>query len=392
MDVRIPHRRRLRRTTPWLALVAAALVAGCSTDGPSNTNNGGGTGWVPFDTAWQPPHDAGGDGAAIDTASDATGTTVQDAGGSNPCHPNPCKEPNKAKCIADGKGGHSCACNAGYLDKGDGKCVQGCNPPKTPPEPPALKPGDLLIVELMVNPKASQDDEGEWIEILNTTDKDLDLNGLALTAADKSDDEIINHCKPVIAKAGGVVVIGRSYEPSINGGYSPAYATKDYTLSNIGDDVLLQARYKDGNIVNIDHVQWDPSWEFNKFAGFSLALDATHTTASGNDDRKNWCLGTEKMSGGDHGTPGVKNKACPVPRHQFLRTASSTPTTTAPNTRIRTRPIPTRTRSATRATTAPSSRTPTRRTTMATRKATSVIRPCAATTSSTRARTVTTAT
>jgi len=253
--------------------------------------------------------DAKADAGAL--PNDATGTSGVDAG-AGPCSPNPCKEANKTICAKDGTTGHVCYCNDGFEDK-DGKCVPACKLPDPPPKPPVLKPGDLLIVELMINPQATQDDVGEWFEIRNMTNKDLDLRGMIITEAEEFDKHVINSCKPVMLKAGGVIAMGRTGDAAKNGGYTPGYVYKNVTLSNLSDDLLLQSRDKDGKTVNIDHVNWDKEWAINLYSGKALALDASQTTASGNDKRDNWCLAVEKMSGGDFGTPGVMNKVCPVP-------------------------------------------------------------------------------
>lgn len=302
--------------TPQALAIAGALacaLAGCTT-ASSGPDAGTTNPWSNFaDTTFvidSGPQDGGNN---VDGAAEVTASTEDTSSGGNVCQPNPCTEANKTTCIADAKGGHTCKCNATFIDEG-GKCVQGCNPPATPPEPAKLNPGDLLIVELMANPKASSDEHGEWIEVLNTTANDIDLNGLAFSqVGSSSPDHIINHCKPVIAKAGGVVVLGRSWDEKLNGGYTPAYVWQNVSLSNISDDVLLQAIYKDGNIINVDHVAWDTKWDLTAFEGYSLALDATQTSATGNDERANWCLATTKMPGGDFGTPGVKDVACPEP-------------------------------------------------------------------------------
>ena len=44
-----------------------------------------------------------------------------------------------------------------------------------------VMPGDLVITELMIDPAATTDLRGEWIEILNTTDERIDLKGMVVT-------------------------------------------------------------------------------------------------------------------------------------------------------------------------------------------------------------------
>ena len=249
-----------------------------------------------------------------DTSNDAIadGETVGD-----PCSSNPCTDANKTVCTAaaGSEPPYSCACDGGWVDDGNGGCKESCVVSGKPPEPQAIGPGDLLIVEMMINPDKSSDDTGEWLEVYNTTGQPIDLNGVWLTEDDSFQEHQIHHCKPLIVAPGGVLVLGASVDPTANGGAKVDYGWTNYSLTNLQDAAIIEARYTDGTKVQIDRVAWDSSWkeQSSEFAGLALSLDTTQTTLEGNDVRANWCFSTAKMSGGDTGTPGTVNEACPTP-------------------------------------------------------------------------------
>ena len=48
-------------------------------------------------------------------------------------------------------------------------------PPKTPPAPQAVQPGELVISELMIAPLGVAEVNGEWFELANISDHDIKL-------------------------------------------------------------------------------------------------------------------------------------------------------------------------------------------------------------------------
>ena len=55
---------------------------------------------------------------------------------------------------------------------------------------PALSTGDLIITEIMQNPLAVSDANGEWFEVYNTTDHPIDMLGMTIRD-DGSDSHVI---------------------------------------------------------------------------------------------------------------------------------------------------------------------------------------------------------
>ena len=57
------------------------------------------------------------------------------------------------------------------------------------PQNGAIGSGELLITEIMSNPSALSDTEGEWFEIYNNSDRVINLQNLILGR-----DDVNNHC------------------------------------------------------------------------------------------------------------------------------------------------------------------------------------------------------
>ncbi len=258
----------------------------------ANSDTGGGTDAI-ADTA-KPD--------AADVKSDASKDTIADV--SAVCANNPCVDPHKTLCVPSGNT-FICQCDATYEQALDGSCQQICVPPKTPPKPQTVLPGELVISELMIAPLGVSEVEGEWFEIANVSDHAITLDGLTLTD-NKSDTHIINPCSPVVVPAGGRAALGRQSDASKNGGVAMAYAYKtEMSLNNFGDSVIVKA-----GTVEIDKVTWVSTWVTK---GKALSLDVTDTTADANDVQSHWCWAIDKMADGDVGSPGKANPVCPGP-------------------------------------------------------------------------------
>lgn len=98
--------------------------------------------------------------------------------------------------------------------------------------------GDIIITEFLANPNG--DDLGkEWIELYNTTDNEIDLNGSIIKDNDL-DTHVINSGDPLIISAKGYLVLGESQDIYANGGLYVDYAYgESFTLGNEGDEIIL---------------------------------------------------------------------------------------------------------------------------------------------------------
>jgi len=105
--------------------------------------------------------------------------------------------------------------------------------------PAAIFPGNVLITEMMANPAAVSDSNGEWFEIFNTTSNPIDLNGLHIRD-NGSNQHTINTAMPLWIPPRDYFVLGRNGDSSSNGGYTADYVYSDFTLGNSSDAIILE--------------------------------------------------------------------------------------------------------------------------------------------------------
>ena len=173
--------------------------------------------------------------------------------------------------------------------------------------PPVANPGDIVINEILQNPDAVGDSDGEWIELYNTTSGNVDINGWVLADAD-SDTITIDNGGPLVIAPGESIVLGNNIDFALNGGVNVdyAYPSNEFTLANGADEVILIAT--DGGI--IDEVFYDGGINFPDPTGASMALQAPNQD---NNDGTNWCVAMTPYGSGDLGTPGAANDCAPAP-------------------------------------------------------------------------------
>ncbi len=164
--------------------------------------------------------------------------------------------------------------------------------------------GELIVTEMLNDPDPTDDDVGEWFEVLNVGDVALMLDGLAVTDAGGTGFTVLS---TTILDPAEIWVLGVSADEAVNGGYRPdyLYASEDLRLHNEEDELTLSL-----NGVLIDTVSYDLDFPHEK--GKSQSLDPGARSASSNDDPDNWCEGDgEYGTDGNQGTPGEPNPACP---------------------------------------------------------------------------------
>lgn len=179
-----------------------------------------------------------------------------------------------------------------------------------PPPPPwtvveALGPGDLVITEIMYDPTCNQDD-CEWIEVLNATAEDVNLEGLriqdSLFAAEGTIDV------DVIVPPGGYAVLATddattwpyANPPDAFWGAGPAY-------NNSGSDFAVIRN----TTTVIDQTAGYTAQGGDD--GHSWKLDPAALDGLSNDLAANWCYSSvvfESPGGTDEfGSPGAVNEA-----------------------------------------------------------------------------------
>jgi hypothetical protein len=162
-----------------------------------------------------------------------------------------------------------------------------------------LSPGDLVVTEIMRNPAAVSDADGEWFEILNVSGLDVDLLGLELISGGTA-----TVTSSLVVPDGARVVLGASADPLVNGGAPVDFAYGGViTLGNADDSLEL------GYLgASFDVVAWDGT--FPAPTGAAMSLDPASETAAANDVGTAWCDAVTVYGAGDLGTPGAANPAC----------------------------------------------------------------------------------
>jgi hypothetical protein len=167
-------------------------------------------------------------------------------------------------------------------------------------------PGEVIFSELMINPDAVDDEVGEWVELYNTGERWLDIGGYSFHDLDFDQYTLTGDIR--VAPL-GYVVLCASLDPDINGGapcdaFFDRVTTDGLALANVPDEVVLTG--PDG--VEIDRLEYESAWVAS---GAAIGLSPDRMTPADNDDLGNWCFQTSLLDGGDAGTPGAVNDACP---------------------------------------------------------------------------------
>ena len=160
--------------------------------------------------------------------------------------------------------------------------------------------GELLITEIMVNPEAVSDVNGEWFEIWNSTDRDLLLTGLTLKDAG-SNQHMLAAADKLVVPAKGYWVLARNADVLTNGGVTVNYVYQNFTLGNTSDQVILTLG--DGTL--IDQVSYSVGWPV--VSGASMELSPDHQSFTGNDVPDHWYPARIPFGAGDKGSPGKAN-------------------------------------------------------------------------------------
>ncbi len=195
------------------------------------------------------------------------------------------------QCGPDGCGGTCGECASNVL------CVGGACASAPPPVP-----GDLAVDEILADPAAVPDKQGEWFEVLCLSASPVDLWGLTIRSGLK-ESFAVDHS--LVAEPGQLLTFARLAGMTQNGGVAPDFLYSGLQLSNESDSLALEFA---GEL--LDEVFYAPP-EMKVKPGASLSLDPWLADPELNDYAQAWCPATSKMSGGDKGTPGAVNDLCP---------------------------------------------------------------------------------
>ncbi len=169
-----------------------------------------------------------------------------------------------------------------------------------------LQAGDLVITEVLVNPLATADVNGEWFEVVNVSGATVDLEGLVVYDAGANSFTVAG---TLVVPNNNYVVFARNGDATLNGGVTADYVYENTSLGNNTDEIYLATDATQS--VVIDGVEWDRGAGWPVVGGASMNLDPAQLDASGNDLMSSWCASTSAFGSGDLGTPGAANDSCP---------------------------------------------------------------------------------
>ncbi|MDF1561688.1 MAG: lamin tail domain-containing protein [Deltaproteobacteria bacterium] len=167
-----------------------------------------------------------------------------------------------------------------------------------------VKPGDVMVSELMLSPVAAPVPDGQWIELSNTSAETLDLSGWIL--GDGTGSHTLSPGAPLLLAPGALHVLAFGDDPALNGGITGAEAFGSaLTLSPAGGSLTLSC-----STLTVDAVTWDGTWTFSNGAALQAGALTPGDPAS-NDGFTAWCDADTPYGDGDLGTPGAPNSSCP---------------------------------------------------------------------------------
>ena len=170
---------------------------------------------------------------------------------------------------------------------------------------------DLIITEIMNNPSAVTDADGEWFEIYNASSSTVDIDGYVIKDAG-TDSHTIDNSGALNISAGGFLVLGDNADTGTNGDLTVDYEYSGITMANTSDELMLY--YSDGSTI-IDQVTYDDGATFPDPEGASMFLEDFTTD---NDAGSNWGTsslreGTFSGASGDFGSPGALGSDAALP-------------------------------------------------------------------------------
>ncbi len=180
----------------------------------------------------------------------------------------------------------------------------GCSPPtrtvacQAGPPFPFRAGGPVVINELMINPAAVSDADGEYVELHNFGPSPVNLAGWTLRD-DDLDAYTIPAGTPVLLQPGGFLVIAAQADPALNGGFTADLVWSHFNLANSGDEVVLLDPFN----VEQDRIVYTGS-PFTDSSGKSVERVSPRLPTS---DALSWAAARSSFGLGDLGTPGSIN-------------------------------------------------------------------------------------
>ena len=170
---------------------------------------------------------------------------------------------------------------------------------------------DIIISEIMQNPSAVSDSDGEWFEIYNAGSSTVNIDGWTMTD-ESSDSHTIDNGGTLNITAGGFLVLGNNSNSAENGNYTCNYQyPSNFYLGNSSDKLVL----KNSSGTEIDRVEWDGGTHWPDPDGKSMVF--TGTPSDDNNDYNYWTTANARelsyTGEGDDGSPGTNGNQQTLP-------------------------------------------------------------------------------
>ncbi len=239
------------------------------------------------------------------------------------CVPNPCTSPPAAACSGSSIVWRSAPGTCTKASDGSASCsygtryfscwsLGGCDVTTATcfdTRPTPTQPAELVIEEVMRVPNTVDPAAGEYVEIVNRTDIDLDLRGCEL---ENEAGQVFTFTAPgpdLLRTNGGRLVLWGDPDSADNGGMYVYDATlrhlAGFRIANVAGELRLSC----GGLL-IDRVAWGPGWP-GATPGVAMQLGSGAASATANDSPDAWCDATGPYGNGrNRGTPGGTNGTC----------------------------------------------------------------------------------
>ncbi len=156
-------------------------------------------------------------------------------------------------------------------------------------------PFRVIITEIMANPSAVSDPNGEWFEIYNNDTMSINLSDWQIADRDNDLHTIFPPQDQFFISPGEYMVFSRNADSTINGGYSADYEYSSFQLANSDDEIKII----DGDGLIVDEVEYNSSFPFS--SGASMYL---RNIDFDNNVDTSWAMSEMEYGLGDLGTPG----------------------------------------------------------------------------------------
>ena len=158
--------------------------------------------------------------------------------------------------------------------------------------------GLVILTELLPNPDAVNDAQGEWFEVYNPQPDSINLKGWVIRDAGTDYHQVTTD---LWISPASYLVLGRDSDSTANGVVLVDYEYSGFILNNQSDEIILE----DSSGQLIDSIHYTSS-----LAGVSQALSAKKLNIKSSDSIENWCFEVHIFGAGDRGSPGMENLSC----------------------------------------------------------------------------------